>query len=103
MNLLKIARVPPVTVTPEATVREAVAEMVEVGVGAVAVIQEDEVVGIFTERDVIRKVVAGARMIELSPQNAYVRRKQHQLVQSHDLISHSRGKEPQRRVRIYRE
>ena len=54
-------------------------------------------------QEAIHKVVSGARMIELSPQNAYVRRKQHQLVQSHDLISHSRGKEPQRRVRIYRE
>jgi stage III sporulation protein SpoIIIAA len=54
-------------------------------------------------QEAIRKVVAGARMIELSPQNAYIRRKQHQLAQSHDLISHSRGKEPHRRVRIYRE
>ncbi len=54
-------------------------------------------------REAIHKMIAGARMIELSPQNAYIRRKQHQLVQSHDLISHSRGKEPHRRVRIYRE
>jgi hypothetical protein len=54
-------------------------------------------------QEAIRKVIAGARMIELLPQNAFVRRKQHQLAQSHDLISHSRGKEPHRRVRIYRE
>jgi hypothetical protein len=54
-------------------------------------------------QEAIRKVISGARMIELSPQNAYVRRKQHQLAQSHDLVSHSRGKEPHRRVRIYRE
>ncbi len=54
-------------------------------------------------QEAIRKVAAGARMIELSPQNAYVRRRQHQLAQSYDLISHSRGKEPHRRVRIYRE
>jgi stage III sporulation protein SpoIIIAA len=53
--------------------------------------------------EAIRKVIAGARMIELSPQNSYVRRQQHQMAQSHNLISHSRGKEPQRRVRIYRE
>lgn len=54
-------------------------------------------------QEAIRKVIAGTRMIELAPQNAYIRRKQHQMAQSYDLISHSRGKEPQRRVRIYRE
>jgi hypothetical protein len=54
-------------------------------------------------QEAIRKVIAGTRMIELSPQNSYIRRKQHQMAQSYDLISHSRGKEPQRRVRIYRE
>jgi stage III sporulation protein SpoIIIAA len=67
--------------------------------------QEDDTIdqAIRETQEAIRKVIAGARMIELTPQNAYVRRKQHQLVQSHDLISHSRGKEPHRRVRIYRE
>jgi hypothetical protein len=54
-------------------------------------------------QEAIRKVIAGTRMIELTPQNAYIRRKQHQMAQSYDLISHSRGKEPHRRVRIYRE
>lgn len=54
-------------------------------------------------QEAIRKVIAGTRMIELAPQNAYIRRKQHQMAQSYDLISHSRGKEPHRRVRIYRE
>jgi stage III sporulation protein SpoIIIAA len=67
--------------------------------------QEDDTIdqAMRETQEAIRKVVAGARMIELTPQNAYVRRKQHQMVQSHDLISHSRGKEPHRRVRIYRE
>jgi len=54
-------------------------------------------------QEAIRKVIAGTHMVELSPQNAYIRRRQHQLAQSYDLISHSRGKEPRRRVRIYRE
>ena len=54
-------------------------------------------------REAINKVIAGTHMIELAPQNAYVRRRQHQLANSYDLISHSRGKEPRRRVRIYRE
>jgi stage III sporulation protein SpoIIIAA len=67
--------------------------------------QEDDTIdqAMRETQEAIRKVIAGARMIELTPQNAYVRRKQHQLAQSHDLISHSRGKEPHRRVRIYRE
>src|ERR1700738_2487797 len=40
-------------------------------------------------------------MVELSPQNAYVRRLQHQLVERHELTGRSTGKEPNRRLRIY--
>jgi stage III sporulation protein SpoIIIAA len=54
-------------------------------------------------REAIRRVQSGARSIDLSPQNAYIRRRQHQLVRQANLISHSYGKEPRRRVRIYRE
>ena len=54
-------------------------------------------------QEAIHKVIGGAHMIELSPQSAQIRRQQHELVHSFDLISHSRGKEPRRRVRIYRE
>jgi stage III sporulation protein SpoIIIAA len=54
-------------------------------------------------RDAIRRVQAGARSIDLSPQDAYIRRRQHQLARQADLISHSYGKEPRRRVRIFRE
>ena len=54
-------------------------------------------------QDAIRRVQAGTRSIDLNPQNAYVRRRQHELVRQFNLISHSYGKEPRRRVRIYRE
>jgi hypothetical protein len=54
-------------------------------------------------REAIRRVQSGARSIDLSPQNAYIRRRQHQMARQADLISHSYGKEPRRRVRIYRE
>ncbi|HLY63292.1 MAG TPA: CBS domain-containing protein [Terriglobia bacterium] len=57
MNLLKIAHVPPATVEPGATVLEAVQVMAEEGVGAVAVVQNHAVVGIFTERDLMLRVV----------------------------------------------
>jgi stage III sporulation protein SpoIIIAA len=51
----------------------------------------------------IQDIISGSRMVELSPQNAYIRRRQHEMARSFNLISHSRGKEPRRRVRIYRE
>jgi hypothetical protein len=42
-----------------------------------------------------------ARPVELSPQNAYLRRLQHQAAERANLVSHSRGREPFRRVRVY--
>ncbi len=49
----------------------------------------------------IEKVLAGAHSAELSPQNSYIRRYQHEMARQADLLSRSRGKEPRRRVRIY--
>ena len=43
-----------VTVTPDETVQLAIARMLEENVGAVAVCKGDQLVGIFTERDVLR-------------------------------------------------
>ena len=40
--------------------------------------------------------------IELSPQNAYIRRLQHQMADEWSLGSLSNGREPNRRVRLYR-
>ena len=54
-------------------------------------------------QDAIRKVVQGAKSVALGPQIASIRRKQHDLVRQSNLISHSYGREPNRRVRIYRE
>jgi len=39
---------------------------------------------------------------ELAPANAYIRRLQHQLATRYNLTSRSRGKEPYRRVKIFR-
>jgi hypothetical protein len=50
--------------------------------------------------DAIHAVLAQDRPIELTPQRAYIRRLQHELAQRFNLTSQSRGKEPQRRVRI---
>ncbi len=52
--------------------------------------------------DAITRVMAGGEA-ELSPQNAYIRRLQHRLAEQYNLSSSSKGKEPQRRVRIFKE
>jgi len=51
--------------------------------------------------EAISKVLDGARAVELSPQPAAVRRHQHEMARQFRLVSHSRGREPRRRVRIY--
>ena len=53
--------------------------------------------------DAINHVLTnGANAVELSPQNAYNRRLQHLLAERYNLTSRSRGKEPNRRVKIYK-
>ncbi|MEK6221006.1 MAG: AAA family ATPase [Chloroflexota bacterium] len=51
----------------------------------------------------INAVLNGDRWVELAPASSYVRRQQHQLAEEARLVSHSYGKEPNRRVRIFRE
>ena len=58
-------------------------------------------VAVHETQEAIQKVLSGARVVELSPQKAYIRRQQHQMARDASLISHSRGREPHRRVRIY--
>ena len=48
-------------------------------------------------------VTQGEGAVELTPQNAYIRRLQHELAQRYNLSSHSQGREPQRRVRIFQD
>ena len=49
------------SIQPEATVRDAVRMMNDVGVGALVVLDGERIAGIFTERDVLRRVVDGGR------------------------------------------
>ena len=51
----------------------------------------------------IEAVRNGQRWVDLPPSSPRVRRVQHELVREADLISHSYGKEPNRRVRVFRE
>jgi stage III sporulation protein SpoIIIAA len=51
----------------------------------------------------IKAVLDGERWVELKPASSYIRRLQHQMARQANLLSYSHGKEPNRRVRIYRE
>jgi len=51
----------------------------------------------------IQAVLNGERWVELPPASSYIRRLQHQMVNQANLVSHSYGKDPNRRVRIFRE
>jgi stage III sporulation protein SpoIIIAA len=51
----------------------------------------------------INTILGGANSVDLPPSSAYVRRLQHQLARQANLVSHSYGKEPNRRVRIFRD
>jgi nucleoside-triphosphatase THEP1 len=52
--------------------------------------------------EAIAQVRDGQEAMELSPQSSYIRRLQHQMAERYSLASRSLGKEPQRRVRIFR-
>lgn len=50
--------------------------------------------------EAIGLVQASGRSVELAPQNAYIRRLQHQMAERNALMSRSRGSEPNRRVEL---
>lgn len=49
------------TFSPDTTVRDAVAVMNERSIGAILVMKDEQLAGIFTERDLLRRVVAASR------------------------------------------
>jgi len=53
--------------------------------------------------EAIDLVRAQSKPVELSPQNAYLRKLQHRAAEAANLVSRSRGREPFRRVRVYPE
>ncbi|NLE76658.1 MAG: AAA family ATPase [Chloroflexi bacterium] len=66
--------------------------------------QENGISGAMVEaQEAIERVLNGLPMVELTPQAAYVRRRQHELARTANLVSYSKGREPNRRVRIYAE
>jgi predicted RNA-binding protein Jag len=51
----------------------------------------------------IQAVLSGQRWVDLPPATATIRRVQHEMARQAQLVSHSYGKDPNRRVRIFRE
>jgi stage III sporulation protein SpoIIIAA len=51
----------------------------------------------------IQAVMSGQRWVDLPPASSTVRRIQHEMARQAQLVSHSYGKDPNRRVRIFRE
>jgi stage III sporulation protein SpoIIIAA len=70
---------------------------------------QSDPIDVFTEamheaQSGIQRVLSGgASDAELSPQSATIRSQQHQLARAANLVSHSYGREPYRRVRIFRQ
>ena len=58
MGLIRLGTKPPLTVAPDVTVHAAARAMTDRNVSAAAVTESDRLVGIITERDVLRQVVA---------------------------------------------
>src|SRR5205814_4948473 len=57
MGLLRITRTPLVTVSARGSVMDAVRMMHQEHIGAVAVVDDDRLMGIFSERDLMNRVV----------------------------------------------
>jgi stage III sporulation protein SpoIIIAA len=51
--------------------------------------------------EAIRMVLSGKKTVDLSSQNSYIRRMQHERARQANLVSHSYGRDPRRHVRIF--
>ncbi|MDD5189735.1 MAG: AAA family ATPase [Dehalococcoidales bacterium] len=53
-------------------------------------------------KEAVESIKGGTETVELSPQSAYIRRLQHLVAERNGVFSQSTGKDPNRRVRIFR-
>ncbi len=67
MGLITLAQIPPPTVEPHRSVQDAVGVMARHRSGAVVVVEHGALVGIFTERDLMLRVVHEGRDIATTP------------------------------------
>ncbi len=66
--------------------------------------EEDQAVQDVEEaiEEIMGDTTGGLNSLELAPQNSFLRRLQHQVAESHQMVSESIGAEPNRRVRVSR-
>lgn len=79
-------------------IQQAIASVFDVTVPA-----DPVTVALEETEDAISQVMESDRPVDLTPQSAPIRKLQHQLAERYNLASISRGKEPFRRVRIFRQ
>jgi CBS domain-containing protein len=73
MSASDVMNVRLVTIGPQQTAHEAVARMLEAGVGSVLVCDDARLVGIFTERDVLRLTGEGTRLEDVTVREVMTR------------------------------
>lgn len=66
-------------------------------------LSQDEEEALEQTQGAIQAVLNGERWVELPPATSYIRQLQHQMVRQANLSSHSYGKDPNRRVRVFRD
>lgn len=66
-------------------------------------LSQDEEQALRHTQGAIQTVREGERWVELPPATSYIRRLQHQMARQANLSSHSYGKDPNRRVRIFQD
>jgi len=89
--------------TPIYVIRSDKASQMEQGLANIYRVEDrsDSVaLALMEAEEAIEEIRRSGEPVELSPQNAFVRRLQHQLVEKYDFITKSTGKAPRRRVRI---
>jgi len=82
-------------------IEKALAEMFDIRVEPMASNNWDTIAN--QTQAAINAVYSGQRWIDMPPANAAIRKIQHEMARQANLVSHSYGKEPQRRVRIFRD
>jgi DNA primase large subunit len=90
--------------TPIYVIRSDRTSQMEEGLANIYRIEErpDSVAAALMEtEEAIEELKRSGESVELNPQNAFIRRLQHQLAEKYDMVTRSTGKAPRRRVRIY--
>ncbi len=67
MNILRVARVPAITIQPDATVLDGIKLMQRENVGSLFIVEDDRLEGVLTERDIMLRIAVRHRDPEITP------------------------------------